>query len=298
MTFIDGESSAVLVVSNGAITDAVSVVSGAQESGEAAMARVRCWESALVSCTRLTAEAMSLLDPLLHGELVYSDLRLEWTSWAKLLDDLRARGQTFVVELQTRTQRGVTVIRGGEQVATFSDSQPAHGGADEMDRLAAGGEGSIRVFAHAPGASRASSPSVPTVTPAGSTTTEPVAASTLDRVTTAVSQPGDDESTATFSSLFGIPGLPHPFTPTLLTDRPDPSAPGDLVSLLPELKSLAQRRLQRSSTPVEDAVDRAADENQTLDWLVAFVRGMRVRGFVAETFEHLADEMQALSRTT
>jgi hypothetical protein len=298
VTLIDGECTAVLVVREGAIADAVSVVRGLQETGEAALALIRDWEHASVSCTRLSGEAMSLLGPLLHGELLYSDLRLEWTSWSQLLDDLRTRGQTFVVELQTPVERGVTVICGGEQVATFTDSQPALGGPDMLDTLAAGGQGSIRVLVEATVPSRLSSPSAPSTGPAAVATPMPRQTSPLEGVTTAVPQQVDGDASALLTSLFGVPGVTHPFAPTLVIDRSDPIGASDVGSLLPELKLLAQRRLQRSSAPVEDVVDRAVDENRSVDWLVARVRVMRVRGFVPETFEHLADEMQALVRKT
>jgi hypothetical protein len=296
ITVVDGERMAVLVVSNGAIADAVSNVNGVQETGDAAMALMRDWESASISCCRLSAEAMSLLGPLLHGELVYSDLRLEWTAWSQLLDDLRTRGQTFVVELQTPIERGVTVIRRGEQVATFSESQPALGGPDILDVLAASGEGSIRVLAAvAPrdGDSRTPASDRP-VTVA---THMPRPISSLDEATSTVLQAGYDDANTTFASLFGVPET-EPSTPILELDQSGPVAARDVVSLVPELKLLARRRLQRSSAPVEDAVDRAASENQSVDRLVASVRVMRVRGFVPETFEHLADEMQALIRNT
>ena len=297
IALIDGECAAVIVVRDGAIIDAMSIVKGSQETGEVALAQLRRWESASVSCTRLTGEAMSLLGPLLHGELVYIDLRLEWTAWSQLLDDLRRRGRTFVVELQTPDERGVTVIRGGEQIATFTDSHPELGGPDVLDRLAASGDGSIRVFADSAAPNRGSSSQA---SPAGAVATAlpvPRPTSALDGVRTAIPQRVDGDANEVLASLFGVPGVAQPFAPTLVVDRSGPAG-DDVGSLLPQLKLLAQRRLQRSSAPVEEAVDRAADEKRSIEWLVARVRVMRVRGFVPETFEHLADEMQALALKT
>ncbi len=297
VTLIDGESTAVLVVRGGAIADAVTTVSGAQENGEAALALLRGWESASLSCIRLTGEAMSLLDPLLHGELLYSDLRLEWTSWSHLLDDLRRRGQTFVVEVQTPSDRGVTLIRGGEQVATYTDSHPSPGGPDLLDTLAAACEGSIRVLAVRVTPRLVESPPAPPEVHVAAATPATNGAPFSEGVT-AVPHVGGDDADATLSALFGLPGPTRSFTPTATADRLDPPGAGDVGALLPELKRLVQRRLQRSSAPVDDAVDRAADENRSVDWLAARVRVMRVRGFVPETLEHLADEMQALVRTS
>jgi hypothetical protein len=297
ITLVNGESTAVLVVRGGGFADVVSIMSGARETGEAAMAVLRRWDSASVSCTRLTVEAMSLLGPLLHGELVYSDLRLEWTAWATLLADLRVRGQTFVVELQTPNERGVTVIRDGEQIATFTDSHLELCGSDVLDRLAAAGTGSITVSAHATLVDTVSPPPVALASPVASAAHVAGPPSALDAATTEAADVSDDDANATLSTLFGLAGVTHSFAPTLVTDRADRAA-GDVWSLLPELKLLAQRRLQRSSAPVVDAVDRAAAENRSIDWLVARVRVMRVRGFVPETFEQLADEMEGLKQKT
>jgi hypothetical protein len=296
VTLVDGECTAVLVVRDGAIADAVSIVRGTRNTGEAALAHLRSWDSASASCTRLSDEAMSLLGPLLHGELVYSDLRLEWTSWSQLLDDLRMRGQTFVVELQTPTERGVTVIRGGQQVATYTDARPALGGPEMLDPLAMGGHGAVRVFAEATEPKRVDAPPAQPAVSVAPATRVPDALSLLDGVAAAVPPLDRDDTNATLSSLFGQPETTDSFARTVVIDRSGSLADGDVRSLVPELKLLSQRRLRRSSSPVEDAVDRAVDENRGIDWLVTRVRAMRVRGFVPETFEHLAEEMQALVR--
>ena len=133
-----------LVIRGGAISDAVSF-DGARAVGAAALQSMTGWDGALVSASRLGEQAMAILGPLMSGQRCYDDLRLEWTRWSELLDDLRARGGTYVVELRAPAGCGVTVVRGGEQVATYTDAHRALGAPDLIDALTAAGTGSMRV---------------------------------------------------------------------------------------------------------------------------------------------------------
>lgn len=249
ITMTDGDRTGVLVIRNGGISDAVSIDGGARNSGDVALALIRNWESASMSAYRWSDSAMSLLEPLIRGEPCYDDLRLEWTAWPQLLEDLRARGGTFVVELITPIGRGVTVIRGGQQVATYSDAHRSLGDPQLIDILAAGDAGSVRVL---------------------------VAPHAMAR--------GDT--------------LVNPMTqlaPLVVLDRAQGFPPTEVRALLPDLKLLVRNRLQRSSGPVDDVLDAAADDNRTVEWLTQRVRVMSVRGFMAPTFEQLADDMLALT---
>lgn len=283
ITLADDGRVGVLVVRAGAVSDAVCIDAGARISGDGALARIRSWESATMSACRWTDAAMSLLDPLIHGEPRYDDLRLEWTAWPQLLDDLRARGRTYVVELVTPGGRGVTVVRDGEQVATYTESEPTIGDPEALTTLAAGGTGSIRILEAPPTATVGSitedeSPAIQHGSPIG-----------LAQV---LRSSDGDEAGATLSSLFGA----HLRTaPLMVLDSPRASAATSAAALRPELKLLAQRRLQRSSRPVEDIVDAAADDRQTVAWLADRVRVTRIRGFMASTFEQLAEDMLALT---
>ena len=69
----------------------------------------------------------------------------------------------------------------------------------------------------------------------------------------------------------------------------------DVASVLPQLKLLVQTRLQRSSDSVEEIVDSAATDHQSVGWLSDRVRVMTMRGFLHSTFDQLADDMLALS---
>lgn len=249
ITMTDGDRTGVLVVRNGGISDAVSIDGGARSSGDVALALIHDWESASMSAYSWSDSAMSLLEPLIRGELCYDDLRLEWTAWPQLLDDLRARGGTFVVELITPIGRGVTVIRGGQQVATYSDAHRSLGDPQLIDILAAGDAGSVRILVAPRGTAR------------GDTLVKPTAQ----------------------------------LAPLVVLDRAQGFPPTEVRALLPELKLLVRNRLQRSSGPVDDVLDAAADDNRTVEWLTERVRVMTVRGFMAPTFEQLADDMLALT---
>jgi hypothetical protein len=250
ITLTDGDRTGVLIVRDGSISDAVSIDDGARSNGDAALAHIRGWESASMSACHWSDSAMSLLEPLIRGEPCYEDLRLEWTAWPHLLEDLRARGGTFVVELFSPIGRGVTVIRGGQQIATYSDAHPSLGDPDVIEILAAGGAGSVRVL---------------------------IASSSTPR-----------EDTLLRSAV--VVARPQPWA----AHGPD-IATAAVRAVLPELRLLVRNRLQRSSGPVDDVVDAAAGDDRSVEWLAQSVRVMTVRGFMASTFEQLADDMLALT---
>ena len=269
ITMFEDDRMGVLVVRDGDISDAVSIDDITRTIGEPALALMGRWDAAAMSAYRWTDSAMSLLEPLIRGEPCYDDLRLEWAVWPQLLDDLRARGGTFVVELFTPTGRGVTIIRGGERIATYSDSHPSLGDPELVDVLATGAVGSIRVLA-----AKAISPGH---TQLGSAFATPVAPSTAVPL---VAAPVDASEPAPLITL-------HPSQVSTTTEA---------RALAPELKLIAQGRLHRSSGPVEDIIDTAAHERRTIAWLAAQVRLIRVRGFVASTFEQMADDMLGLAK--
>lgn len=287
ITMTDGDRTGVLVIRDGGISDAVSIDDGVRSSGDAAFALISGWTSASMSACRWNDPAMSLLEPLIHGETCYADLRLKWTAWSQLLEDLRARDGTFVVELFTPIGRGVTVIRGGKQVATYTDAHPSIGDPDLIDVLAAGGTGSVRVLVasgltrngNALSSAEAGVPSRPDPAPAS-------------RRAFATADPHD--GSASLSALFGSHLGDAESAPLLALERSPASRPTEVRALLPTLKTLVHDRLQRSSGPVDDVVDAAADEDRSVEWLAQRVRGMTVRGFMVSTFEQLADDMLAL----
>jgi hypothetical protein len=290
LTTQNGAHEGVLVIRDGDLAEIVWVADGLRTTGDEALAQIR-GDAATVSACRLSAEAMALIAPLIRADPSYADLRLEWVVWPHLLNDLRERGETFVVELATPMGRGVTVIQNGRQIATFGESQPTLDGPNLLDELAAGQVGTVRVLID-----RGAWSSLQQVPRPASTTGEETAPIDVDvlRPSRPMVLRADDPN-ATLSAMFG----PHADTvewhPIAGIDRPPLRGTTSVASMVPQLKSLVQNRLQRSSGSVEAIVDVAANDHQSVAWLADRVRVMTVRGFVHTTFEQLADDMLALA---
>lgn len=290
ITLRNGVHEGVLVIRDGAISEVVWVADGVRTTGDEALTLIR-GGAATVSACRLSTEAMVLVEPLIRADPCYADLRLEWVVWPQLLNDLRERGETFVVQLTTPSGRGVTIIKDARQIATFVKSHPTLGDADLLDALAAGATGTVRVLIdRGAGLSRQ-----PVARPASTSSKE---AGAIDVDLPRPSSPTvmhTDDPNATLSAMFG----PHVDTlqwhPVTGIDRARLYATTSVASIAPELKSLVQNRLQRSSGSVEEVVDIAASDHQSVAWLADRVRVMTVRGFQHTTFEQLADDMLALA---
>ncbi len=322
ITVRDGGAAGLLVIREGGVVDVAWMADGHRSHGEDAMVMIRQSSAATVSATRLTDEALNLLGPLMHGDPCYVDLRLEWVDWARFLDDLRERGNTFVIELETSSGRGVSVIKGGRQVATYTDKHPALGEPELLDTLAAEGQGTIRVSvdagARGPAVAAAPAPAspsavapdaepVPTVellpespppiaphTEHGAVSDAPAVPQfeSLEDAIVSLNPPQPRDPNSIFRSRFEEQ-RPAPLI-TFGTPYPATSG-GDVATLLPQLRSLVRERLQLSSASVEELLDAAATDGQTVAWLADRVRVMTVRGFMHSTLEHLADEMLALA---
>lgn len=290
ITLRNGAYEGVLVIRDGALAEVVWVADGVRTTGDDALTQIHS-DAATVSACRLSAEAMALIAPLIRADPCYADLRLEWVVWPHLLNDLRERGETFVVELATPRGRGVTVIQNGSQIATFGESQPTLDGANLLDELAAGQAGTVRVLIdRGAWSSLQQGPQ-----PASTTGEEPAP---IDVDVLRPSRPmvlRADDANATLASMFG----PHADTvewhPISNIDRRPLLGTTSVASMVPQLKSLVQNRLQRSSGSVEEIVDVAASDHQSVAWLADRVRVMTVRGFVHTTFEQLADDILALA---
>jgi hypothetical protein len=292
ITMRDAEREGVLVIRDGTVAETVWIADGVRTTGDAALALMHDAASTMtVSACRLSDAAMNLVGSLIQGDPCYADLRLEWVVWPHLLNDLRERGETYVVELSTPSGRGVTVIQGGRHIATFADSHPTLGDSDLLDGLAAGSVGTIRVLVD-----RGSGPApeidpplltAPTVVPP---TPDFVAERSIAPVVIDV-----DDPNATLSAFFGPhPGAADDYRP-IGTDRSIRHGTLAVESVLPQLRLLVQNRLQRSSGSVDEVVENAANDRQSVAWLADRVRVMTVRGFLHSTFEQLADDMLALA---
>ena len=290
ITLREGESSGVIVIRGGAFADSIWCAEGARHRGDDALALIRESTTAMVSACRMDDEVMSLLGPIIRSEPCYSDLRLEWVAWPQLLTDLRARGGTFVVELQTAADHGVTVVQHGQQIATYAESHPALGEPDLLDVLAAENVGIVRVLEdHGSGRRWEHAAREAVVV----TSTDDPPPDLVDHALGRLSTQSDDPN-ATLSALFGPPRALPGRHPLLTMQSRNQHPPTQVERVLPELLLLVRARLQRSSASVEEIVNDAAQEHMTVDWLAERVRATTVRGFMRSTFEHLADEMLAL----
>lgn len=289
ITLRNGADEGVLVIRDEVIGEAVWVADGLRITGPDAFAQTRD-HATTVSAYQLADDAMALIGPLIRAEPCYSDLHLEWMIWPQLLDDLRRRAGTSVVELTSPTGRGATIVRNGEQIATFLESQPALGPASLLDDVAAAGTGTVRVLVDRGVTSPLAPPGLRLSTmgarePTSDIGDQPLALPTVTHA---------DDPNATLSAIFG----PHPDAVrwhTVATDRPTRRTIASVKSVLPQLLSLTQDQLHRSSGSVEEVVSIAASDHQSVAWLADRVRVMTVRGFLRPTFEQLADDMLALT---
>jgi hypothetical protein len=289
ITLRDGEQEGILVIRDGIVSETVWVAGSVRSNGDQAAELIRRAHSATVSARRLSDEAMGLVGPLIRGAPCYADLRLAWVVWPQLLKDLRERGETFVLELAAPTGRGVTVIQNGRQIATFAESHPTLGDPDLLDDLAAGGIGTIRILVY-PVVSSALQAGT-SVIPAPSVEAQPSAVVVGRMPRPVVVQ--QDGPNSTLSALFGPRDGSDQYQPGM--DRSVQRAPKQVESVLPQLKLLVRNRLQRSSGSVEEIVDSAAHDRQSVEWLADRVRVVSMRGFLHSTFDQLADDMLALA---
>ena len=264
----------VILIRGGRTTDTYAVEPERRAMGDEAITRIRSWDDAIVSAWRLSANVVEVLPPLVRCDPLYADLRLDWIIWNRLLSDLRARQGTYVVELTTMAGRGVTSIRDGVQVATYTDQHRELGDPSLVDDLAAAGSGAIRVLHDAQRSHSMRDIAPPASGNVGGDHPAPV----------------DDETTITH--VFGVAQSPP--RPELVPVAAAPSGAESVAPLLPELKRLVQERLHHSSLRLEILLEDAAANNASLDAVVAEVRATPIRGVMQATLDDLADEMLAL----
>jgi hypothetical protein len=292
ITVRDGGREGVLVIRDGIVSETVWVGDGVRSTGDAALTLIHdAAHTAMVSACRLSDDAMRLVGSLIRGDPCYADLRLEWVVWPNLLNDLRERGATYVIELSTPNGHGVTVIKNGRHAATFADFHPTLGDPDLLDDLAAGSAGTIRVLIDR-GSESATEPDLP---PVAAPPVEAPRRESVDEQPIGPTIIDTDDPNATLSALFG----PHPDGADrhrpIGIDRSMRRGTTPVESVLPQLKLMVQNRLHRSSGSVDEIVDGAAHDGESVAWLADRVRVMTVRGFLHTTFDQLADDMLALS---
>jgi len=277
----------VVLFRSGQLIESYSLEDHARLTGEAALTRIESWDDAQISAFRLPDDIVDVIQPMLRGEPIYSDLRLGWTNWDRLLDDLHGRPGTFIVELTTPQGRGVTAIREGEHVVSYTNLHDEPGYESLLDDLAAGGVGSILVLRDLPAATPVE-PAGGAASPLPPPMIEPAVAHQT------VEQEALSERGLAFSRLFGPPAAPPTESETLRRPSPPPvTGLPTLTQLLPELKLIARSRLQRSSDRVEILLEDAAVQGRSLEWVANEVRRMSIRGVLPETLDELANALLA-----
>jgi 4'-phosphopantetheinyl transferase len=145
MVVRDRDRGAVALVRDGALVEMHAFSGASSRSGEGVLAEVQGWPEATVSAHRLGPLLVDVCEALLRGEIMYTDLRLEWVEWPALLADFKRRGGAFAVEIFTPAGRGVTCVAVGQQALSYTDIHPSLEDPALLEAMASNRDGSIRV---------------------------------------------------------------------------------------------------------------------------------------------------------
>jgi hypothetical protein len=323
----DRDRGAVVLVRDGALVETHAFTGvGGSHTGDGVLDEVRSWPDAQVSAYRLDPPVVDVCEALLRGEILYSDLRLEWVDWPALLADLARRGGAYVIEISTPVGQGVTCIAGGRQALSYTDIHPELGDPALLEAMASNKDGSIRVRRlNAAGFAAAAQ----LVGHAGATTSaqpQPVAAGDHPGNGAARTAPQggapDREPAAPAATVTPEATEPQPVSHSaaeeVLPDltwvapwqapwreetgepagqagagdgeRSEPSQPS-VAEVLEDLRAIARRRLQMSASRVEAILDDAAREQRPLDAVLKEIRTMSIRGVMPSTVDAMVAEM-------
>ncbi len=141
----DRDRGAVVLVRDGVLVEVHAFSGASARTGEGVLVDVQGWTEAVVTAHRLEPVLVDVCEALLRGEIIYSDLRLDWVEWPNLLADFSRRGGAYAVEIFTPSGRGVTCVAVGQQALSYTDIHPALGDPALLEAMAANRDGSIRV---------------------------------------------------------------------------------------------------------------------------------------------------------
>ncbi len=141
----DRDRGAVVLVRDGALVEVHAFSGATARTGEGVLVEVQSWSEAVVTAHRLEPLLVDVCEALLRGEIIYSDLRLDWVEWPNLLADFGRRGGAYAVEIFTPSGRGVTCVAVGQQALSYTDIHPSLGDPVLLEAMAANRDGSIRV---------------------------------------------------------------------------------------------------------------------------------------------------------
>lgn len=324
MVVRDRDRGAAVLVRDGALVEVHAFVGGSTRSGEAVLAEVQGWSDAVVSAHRLDALLVDVCESLLRGEIIYTDLRLDWVEWPALLADFGRRGGAYAIEIFTPAGRGVTCVAVGNQALSYTDIHPELGDPALLEAMASNKEGSIRVRrlnaatfaattfshgAHPADASPATDalaaadavPSAQSSQPPGSGDSGNGASATIEQATSAEGTEqlaGDDVlPDLTWVAPWQTPWRDEAAAPSEPAREGAPaaaeSAAASVGDVLGDLRSIAQRRLQLSASRVEAVLDEAAREQRSVDSVLDEIRAMSIRGVMPATVDAMVAEMSA-----
>jgi hypothetical protein len=288
------------LVRDGEVVETHCIEADGRVSGEAAARRIKAWKEATVSARRMGPAVVAVVPPLILGDPAFSDLRLDWIKWPELLDDVRSQTGTFVIEVITPSGRGVTCIRDGEHIATYTEAHPELGDRSLLDEVAASGTGTVRVLRDP------ASEAVPRVADEGGDDEAQTPGETDDEPAAPPPRESDapfappEESIDARSEVNGhaeLDGAPYEYTPQAphLVDLDSPPTEGvPVAEVLPELKLLVRDRLHKSSMRLEILLEEAATWDRSVESVVDEVRRTSIRGVQQSTLDDLADQMLAL----
>ncbi|GAC1569482.1 MAG: hypothetical protein NVS3B18_00430 [Candidatus Dormibacteria bacterium] len=271
----DRDRGAVVLVRDGTLVEVHAFSANTARSGDGVLAEVQGWPEAVVSAHRLDALLVDVCEALLRGEVIYTDLRLDWVEWPALLADFTRRGGAYAVEIFTSAGRGVTCVAVGQQALSYTDIHPSLGDPALLEAMASNREGSIRVRRLNAAAFAATTRSSGTSTPAGGATTPDAAAETAADagVESSPEAPAASGSHRSQQPAGGQRGngaarresaTPAPApregtgeTQAATPSNPEPAAPSTVDDVLPDLTWVAPWQTPWREEPAPDAGARA-----------------------------------------
>ncbi|MGC8461500.1 MAG: hypothetical protein ACP5OR_06635 [Candidatus Dormibacteria bacterium] len=283
----------VILVKSNAIIDVYCFSGGHRFLGDVALKRIKSLSEATVTAHKLEEDVVDVIPSVLRGDLCYDDLRLAWTNWPALLQDMLSREGTYIIEVSTPKGRGVTCIVDGHQVATYTEDHPILGDPTLLDALFRGSQGTMRIRR---AALVQTPPTAPQIEPVEEVADDDEEVSGKP----APAESGQLSSDISYDALFSLPeesgtedvdSAPEDVHDSSTVSAPTPSM-SPLNEHLDEFKSIARDHLQRSAARVVNLLDDAAAQNKPLDEVFTDIRGLVIRGVMQSTLDEVVAKME------
>ncbi len=283
----------VILVKANAIIDVYCFSGGHRFLGDVALKRIKSLSEATVTAHKLEEDVVDVIPSVLRGDLCYDDLRLAWTNWPALLQDMLSREGTYIIEVSTPKGRGVTCIVDGHQVATYTEDHPVLGDPTLLDALFRGSQGTMRIRRAALVQTPPSAPVEQEVlTEETGVAEEGVEGSSPAQLSTDVS----------YDDLFSLPedagtddADTAPEAPPTRSGGAAAAPANPLRDHLDAFKSIARDHLQRSAARVESLLDEAAAQDRPLNDVFTDIRGLVIRGVMQSTLDEVVAKMEQVA---